>query len=360
MSSHYTSIVFIGSISALIMIFVIPGNCFMPASKRRLFQTMYALIIAANCAEWYAVFLNGGASYLRIAHIAAKFTEFIIAPFVPLVCIGIFYSLSDRKRLFIPAAINVVLQIYSLFTGAVFGVDGQNLYVHGPLFPLYYITFIFGAAAMFVYCLKFSRKYQYNNFMALSMIIIMIIGAMAIQVTAPQLNLDWTCILYAAIIFYIYYNQLAQQIDNVTSLLNRNSYDFAIETLRKPAAIIFLDVDSFKSVNDKYGHSFGDKCLVCISGEIMSVFENKGYCYRFGGDEFCVIMHKDISSAEKLIMKYRKCVKRLREKDSRIPDVSVGYAVFNPKKETVGEAVKRADKMMYEFKQLHKTVKTQI
>ena len=51
-----------------------------------------------------------------------------------------------------------------------------------------------------------------------------------------------------------------------------------------------FDVDNFKQINDHYGHVQGDVCLAEIAECIKKVYANDGYCYRTGGDEFCVLL----------------------------------------------------------------------
>ena len=51
-----------------------------------------------------------------------------------------------------------------------------------------------------------------------------------------------------------------------------------------------FDVDDFKQINDRYGHIQGDLCLAGIAECIKKSYANFGYCYRIGGDEFCVLL----------------------------------------------------------------------
>lgn len=137
----------------------------------------------------------------------------------------------------------------------------------------------------------------------------------------------------------------------MTGLLNRRSYNCRIERFHQPAAILFFDVDKFKYANDTYGHNFGDECLICISSEIRRTFDKYGECYRFGGDEFCVIITRNIEKIKSLISKYLHHIESIREGELRLPTVSVGYVLFEPAKESISKAIERADKIMYKYKQ---------
>ncbi len=91
-----------------------------------------------------------------------------------------------------------------------------------------------------------------------------------------------------------------------------------------------------------------------VSKAMREVFDPYGYCYRYGGDEFCVIQEQAQGDTEALISQYITKLKKLREAEPRIPCVSVGYATFDPAANGIDAAVNRADEMMYFYKQLHR------
>ena len=113
---------------------------------------------------------------------------------------------------------------------------------------------------------------------------------------------------------------------------------------------MFLDVDEVKVVNDHYGHLYGDECLKKIGKTILKVYGGNGYCYRIGGDEFCVILKEKLDDAEELNNAFVTALSWQRKNDVRLPFVSVGYAMFDPKKTDMETCVKEADSMMYEWK----------
>ena len=66
----------------------------------------------------------------------------------------------------------------------------------------------------------------------------------------------------------------------------------------EPVAILFVDLDNFKQVNDRLGHSEGDRCLNAVVRTISRAIVHKGKLYRVGGDEFCVmLLNSSISEA---------------------------------------------------------------
>lgn len=109
-------------------------------------------------------------------------------------------------------------------------------------------------------------------------------------------------------------------------------------------------MDDCKGINDTYGHAFGDEALTEVGKAISTVFSHVGYCYRIGGDEFCVIAQISDTAAEKYLSEFLRELTARRVKNEHLPHVSVGYACFNPVLGSVEDAIKRADWMMYHYK----------
>ena len=83
--------------------------------------------------------------------------------------------------------------------------------------------------------------------------------------------------------------------DALTGLFNREYFErFAITQLEREnlssAAIVFIDIDDFKHVNDTLGHMFGDDVLCCVAKRILGVFRHTDVAARYGGDEFVVFV----------------------------------------------------------------------
>ena len=149
---------------------------------------------------------------------------------------------------------------------------------------------------------------------------------------------------------YILYSELTQKIDTLTHLLNRRSYESRLASLRGHAVIYYFDVDEFKSVNDTFGHGVGDAVLAEVGSTIYAVFSKVGYCYRIGGDEFCVIARISDMAAEVQLSEFLRRLTAQREQCERLPHVSVGYACYHPERDSIEDVIARADRMMYHYK----------
>lgn len=93
--------------------------------------------------------------------------------------------------------------------------------------------------------------------------------------------------------------------DPLTGLMNRSAFETLKQMLKDqeiPIALMLIDVDHFKEVNDRYGHETGDKILCKVAQELHQSFRAEDFCIRFGGDEFAVVV-KNAGSDVKTIIK---------------------------------------------------------
>lgn len=110
------------------------------------------------------------------------------------------------------------------------------------------------------------------------------------------------------------------QIDEMTSLFNKMTVEKLItktltEHENRSHALMLIDIDNFKSVNDVYGHTMGDHVISVIAGVISSQFRSTDYVGRVGGDEFCVLM-ADIPSREIALIKAENLVSLVKYKEN--------------------------------------------
>jgi diguanylate cyclase (GGDEF)-like protein len=151
------------------------------------------------------------------------------------------------------------------------------------------------------------------------------------------------------------------QTDALTGLPNRGAYDkrFNEELHRwsrnpKPLCLAVIDIDHFKKINDKYGHSVGDKTLQIVAKTLRKYFRVTDYVSRYGGEEFaCILVETDIKEVMQPLEKVRKAIEAIPfaiKKDRLNITISIGVTMLyeTDNSETVFD---RADKALYEAKQ---------
>ena len=173
-----------------------------------------------------------------------------------------------------------------------------------------------------------------------------------IQIALPDLHVTWLCVTLLSVLYFTYCSEMWNQLDALTGLLNQNSYlNRTAEMSRSGGVLIVFDVDNFKQVNDCYGHLQGDACLAAIAACLKKAYARCGYCYRIGGDEFCVLLKntaREAACAEEFL---RQLEKKRREL-TFLPTVSCGSAPLSG--EDVVAVKDQADRAMYHHKKARK------
>ncbi len=140
--------------------------------------------------------------------------------------------------------------------------------------------------------------------------------------------------------------------DDMTGLYNKNRLisDIAKNSkIDRLVAVVYWDVNRLKYVNDSYGHYYGDLLITKVAKSIKSVAKKDMPIYRYGGDEFIMLI-PDATEQETLtfIDRWKKVIEQMA-KDSDIPlSASVGYAIG--KYANLKNVIEEADKKMYENK----------
>jgi len=148
--------------------------------------------------------------------------------------------------------------------------------------------------------------------------------------------------------------------DSLTGLPNRGAYDkrFDEEFNRwvrnpEPLCLAVLDIDHFKKINDKYGHSVGDKTLQIVSKTLRKSLRTTDYLARYGGEEFvCLMLNTNAKDAQVPLEKIRKAVEKIpfKVKDDRLNiTISIGVTMLLAS-DNVHTVFDRADKALYKAK----------
>jgi len=145
--------------------------------------------------------------------------------------------------------------------------------------------------------------------------------------------------------------------DSLTGLLNRRSYDKFVQAeisrstrYSSSLSLIIFDVDSFKVINDRYGHGTGDLVLVDLAREVAGLVRETDMVFRVGGDEFAVVCPEtDADGAFQLAEKIRRRVEQYPFATDSTETISLGIAEFQ-KGITKEQLYCNADKALYQAK----------
>ena len=177
--------------------------------------------------------------------------------------------------------------------GMVFSVSVDNMYSRGPHFYIYVIMYLGAILYLSISTIITAREFQNRSRMLIYPLILFVMVETVIQVALPELHVTWLCVTLLSVLYFIfiYCNEMWNQLDALTGLLNQNSYLNQTQKIKyNSGVLVVFDVDDFKQVNDCHGHVKGDLCLAGIAECIKKAYADFGYCYRIGGDEFCVLL----------------------------------------------------------------------
>lgn len=358
MFKYYTAIIFLSVFSMTVLQFCIGESNSLSLERKSLFRWLFSLIVIAAICEWLSVFLEGTADSLHFLHVSIKVFELSIAPIIAF----LFSWIIEKKYvkyivLFLFG--HFVLECLSGFFGFIWYIDASNCYHHGTFYFVYMISYIISAIYAMYIILGNMKKYQYHGTQFLFMIAIFLVSGITLQLMDREIKVDYLSVSMAAVMLYVFTLEMIQQIDELTSLLNRRGYENCIAHIDQKCIVIFFDVDNFKNANDVYGHVFGDQALKKVGEAIKKNYSKYGKCFRYGGDEFCVILKTHLDEVNTLNHDFFYSIKELRENEKRLPGVTVGYAYYDPDNQNIQDVVNEADAMMYKYKKMRKSRKGQ-
>jgi diguanylate cyclase len=191
-------------------------------------------------------------------------------------------------------------------------------------------------------------------------------GAVAVVATLPLL------IFYPVTVGYTAYRltrRVRQQnhvlstlssIDGLTRLLNRTHWEQAVATefqrcrrIGHSSAVLMLDIDHFKAVNDQHGHQAGDAALTAVAAILQDTLRLHDVAGRYGGEEFGVVLpgiNTDGASAiaERIRRRIEQAV--VEQRHGLRVTISIGYAALTPDDHDHGAWIARADRGLYAAK----------
>jgi len=150
---------------------------------------------------------------------------------------------------------------------------------------------------------------------------------------------------------FIYYDALTQiynrkkMLEDINILLGYKSEKFAV---------LFIDLDKFKSANDTYGHEAGDIILITVATRLKNIISSMDTIYRIGGDEFIIILRnlKSIANAERIALTSLEVLNKAftYKKNQLFVGGSIGISIFPENGIDTDTLIKKADLAMYEVK----------
>lgn len=331
------------------------------------FFGLLLLTIVVLVLEILRILLNSP-SYqnLLVLHKIVDTAGFAVAPLVSAAAALFVYHRVKRHAmvrtgkpfwLSLPLFINTFFALGSFQFNWIFHITNENLYARGPLFFLSPISvfFYYGLALWILYGNR--RRLVSTELFSLTLLAVLPLLLSAFQLYYFVYLTIWNSLAIAVTINYMFLLHNQTRIDPLTGLGNRLAHDEYLASMSRKGqlvlAVVNIDLDNFKNINNAYGHHEGDRVLRAFAQELKAVFEGFGEPLRVGGDEFIVWVHSNDRTRIEGYLKTLtlrlsggKTVRRLPYPVS----FSYGITVFNDGYKNLHEFIQHSDRLMYEAK----------
>ena len=281
-----------------------------------------------------------------------------------------------KKLIAVIAGISFALIIVNCFTGWVFTVDENNVYHRGPAFSFFSLM-TFGL--MLYTCIaqnRYERRFGRVRYFPLDFFLVLIVLGFMAQLLFYGISVMCLSVAVGTVGVVASIKSEKIYIDALTGIYNRAFFDdmqrkkFSILKASGPSFLgfrkkkaassapseiagIMIDINSFKSINDSFGHSAGDNVLRDIARVLSKATGTEGAAIRYAGDEFIVILN---TNDEK---KVHECIEKIDDgltqvnvanRENKCPyelSISYGWSFYYPEDESADQFLKDIDDAMY-------------
>lgn len=307
-----------------------------------LFILMTVVLIAADITDYYLASL----SYPIWLRYVTSSLGYTIRP----AAIALIISILLRRKnigfiLWIPIVLLALAAFTSYYTHLMFWFDDDNYFVRGVLG---YSSHVISGLYMAMIVTLTIRMYRYisaGEIMTVLYIAFICAAATFFESAFGQKFLLPGAIVVSCAMYYTFLYVQTYKRDALTELLNRRSFYRDAERMNnQEVAVISMDLNDFKEINDSQGHGAGDKALQTFSDILQETCGSRYIAYRTGGDEF-MALGRDMSpeSAETFIMRMRLALKGVGL------TASFGFDLYHPG-DSFDDVCNRADAHMYSDK----------
>ncbi len=272
----------------------------------------------------------------------------------------------------IPLLVLITLVVGSNVNKWVFYIDSATGEYHrGKLYPLMIIICAWYIAhttiKSFIKAFKKENYLRKNQLLSLASFALFPVIAGVLQVLFVGSPMISAGIAFAVLHVYINSRELLISIDPMTQLNNRTHMEDYLDSKMKSKPdnrdlyVFIMDLDSFKQINDEYGHLEGDAAIVIAANTIRGIVDKTSYfACRYGGDEFVIICetNKDFKPKD-FISQINECLVKNTKKEGKeyTLQFSVGYKRHSPEYTDVRDFLEAADEGLYMIKNRKKSAK---
>lgn len=333
------------AITSFLMLFILTNNNFDKKTNRLFLAAAICVFILIIEEAWEAqLALKTTYSPLRVMLSAIGY---FLRPMVPYLLVMMVKSYSGVRfiLLSIPIVFNALVAFSSLFCKVSFGYTSNNEFVRGPLGFTPFLTAGFYVAVLLTLTIWECRNGGLMEAMIVSAIVLLAFLSTVMESIFHFQFIQNPSIATSITFYYLFLHSNRNNRDPLTGALTRRRFYLDGEKYHSTlSAVISLDLNDLKKLNDQFGHVEGDKALISITGIIKRYTGTHASLYRIGGDEFMILCYKlNEKNVRELIEKIRKDLEKTNYR------CAIGYAL-NSNKKNFDLVCQAADNMMYKNK----------
>lgn len=333
----------------------------------KIFCTMCCFVIGLAGLETIA-FCHDGILYPGAAFVYRSLNVIIFCASVILSYIWVLYvdyklfeDIQRIKRIYIiraiPSAVICILALLNLFFDIFFQIIPENVYIRLPATMFTALVIYANMTYGMILALQYRNKVSRYIFMPVVFFSIPVYIGSALQMVFYGISVMWVSVAVALTSLYINIQNEESFLDALTRIYNRNYlFSYMANALKRikrgeHMAGIMMDINSFKHINDAYGHVEGDYVLRVVAGILRKSIDNDALAARYGGDEFVVIIEH--ATDERVTAIQESIQKELEEynRTSKTPyDITIAMGSCEFDMDDVDEFFKSMDRAMYEKK----------
>jgi diguanylate cyclase (GGDEF)-like protein len=259
-------------------------------------------------------------------------------------------------------AVYAIFLLFGCRYGFFISIDNRNIFHRGSYFFIRYVVaccpMLFALGELVYYRTLLKRSYLT---VFIRLLAIFFIGS-TFDLLFTETSLAWPWETAALLYSYFFIVQSYVRIDPLTDIGNRLSFNEFTDVLSRHNsgdswAIVMLDMDHFKMINDTLGHQEGDRALCDMATILKSCATKNDFVARYGGDEFVLTTRVEKGDKEKianLMGEIQALIDQFNDKKNRLYklEISYGYDVYTADgRQSMEEFLNHIDSLMYTHKQ---------
>lgn len=338
------------AITSFLILFILTNNDF-DRKTNRLFLAAASCVMILIIEEAWEAHLAVQEVYnpMRAALSAIGYT---LRPMITYFIVIMFkkYTRPQFILISIPVIFNMLVSFSALFCGWSFWYTPDNEFVRGPLG---FTPFFVAGFYVIILLVMTIRKYRHGRLVEAMIVSAIVLLAFFSTVLESMFKIQFIqnpSIATSITFYYMFLHSNYSNRDVLTGVLTRRRFYLDAEKRSSTlTAVISLDINNLKLLNDQYGHVEGDRALVAVSDAVKKYTGANMSLYRTGGDEFTILCHKmDEKKVGEIIGLIREDLKKTKYQ------CAIGYTLYSNQM-NFDHACQLADAMMYENKRQMKS-----